>query len=89
MGVCGNVCCVVAVVKIVFFSSLTSFRHEWCACDGCEVKQPLHSPFIFEYINDGKIAIMTWYLAFSNESVTLVISLSDFFLKSFVYLRNS
>ena len=43
---------------------------------GCEVKQPLHSRFIFEDINDGKIAIMT-SLDFSNDSVKLVLSLSE------------
>ena len=48
--------------------SLTSSRHECWVCDGWEVKQPLHSRFIFEDINDGKIAIMT-SLDFSNESV--------------------
>ena len=49
-------------------SSLTSSKHKCCVCDGCEVKQPLHSRFIFEDINDGKIAIMT-SLDFSNEFV--------------------
>ena len=49
-------------------SSLTSSRHECWVCDGCEVKQPLYSRFIFEDINDGKIAIMM-SLDFSNESV--------------------
>ena len=28
-------------------SSLTSSRHEYWDCDGCEVKQSLHSCFIF------------------------------------------
>ena len=55
-------------------SSLTSPRHECWVCDRCEVKQPLHSRFIFEDINDGKIAIMT-SLDFSNKSVKLVLSL--------------
>ena len=39
-------------------SSLTSSKHKCWVCDGCEVKQPLYSRFIFEYINEGKIAIM-------------------------------
>ena len=56
-------------------SSLTSSRHECWVCDGWEVKQPLHSRFIFEDINDGKIAIMT-SLDFSNESVKMILSLS-------------
>ena len=56
-------------------SSLTSYRHECWVCDGWEVKQPLHSHFIFEDINNGTIAIMT-SLDFSNESVKLVLSLS-------------
>ena len=57
-------------------SSLTSLLPSECwVCDGWEVKQPLHSRFIFEDINDGKRAIMT-SLDFSNESVKLVISLS-------------
>ena len=56
-------------------SSLTSSRHDCWVCDGCEVKQTLHSRFIFEYINIGKIAIMT-SLDFSNESGKLVLSLS-------------
>ena len=56
-------------------SSLTSSRHECWVCDGWEVKQPLPSRFIFEYINDGKIAIMT-SLDFSNESVKMILSLS-------------
>ena len=56
-------------------SSLTPSKHECCVCDGCEVKQSLHSRFIFEYINDGKIAFIT-SLDFPNESVKLVISLS-------------
>ena len=61
-----------------------------------DVKQPLQSRFIFEYINDGKIAIMT-SLDFSNESVKMIISLSvcnfdlnfSNFFNSLVYLRNS
>ena len=56
-------------------SSLTSSKHKCWVCDGWEVKQPLHSRFIFEYINNGKIAIMT-SLDFSNESVKLVLYLS-------------
>ena len=32
--------------------SLTSSRHQCLVCDGCEVKQPLHSRFTFEDIND-------------------------------------
>ena len=55
-------------------SSLTSSRHECLVCDGWEVKQPLHSRFIFEDINDGKIAIMT-SLDFSNKSVKIILSL--------------
>ena len=57
-------------------SSLTSSRHECWGCDGCEVEQQLHSRFIFEYIYGGKIAIMT-SLEYSNESVKLVLSLSE------------
>ena len=56
-------------------SSLTTSRHECWVCDGWEVKQPFHSRFIFEDINDGKIAIMT-SLDFSTESVKMVLSLS-------------
>ena len=56
-------------------SSLASSRHECWDCDGCKVKQLLHSCFIFEYINDGKIAIIT-SLDFSSESVKLVLSIS-------------
>ena len=56
-------------------SLLTSSRHECWVCDGCEVKQPLHSRFIFEDINNGKIVMMT-PLDFSNESVKLGLSLS-------------
>ena len=56
-------------------SSLTSFRHECWVCDGWEVKQPLHSRFIFEDINDGKITIIS-SLDFSNESVKMILSLS-------------
>ena len=56
-------------------SSLTSSGHECWVCDGCEVKQPLHSRFIFEDINDGQIAIMA-SLDFSNESVKMALSLS-------------
>ena len=37
------------------------------------LKQPLHSRFIFEDINDGEIAMMT-SLDFSNKSVKLVLS---------------
>ena len=44
-------------------------------CDGWEVKQLLHSRFIFEDINDGKIAIIT-SLDFSNESVKMILSRS-------------
>ena len=40
-----------------------------------KVKQPLHSRFIHEDINDGKMAMMS-SLDFSNESVKLVLSLS-------------
>ena len=61
-------------------SSLTSSRHECWVCEGWEVKQPLHSRFIFEVINIGKIGIMT-FLDFSNESVKLVLSLSAFRLE--------
>ena len=56
-------------------SLLTSSKHECCVCYGCEVKHPSLPRFIFKYINDGKIAIMT-SLDFSNESVKLVLSLS-------------
>ena len=55
-------------------SSLTSSRHECWLCDEWEVKQPLDSRFIYDDINDGKIAIMTT-LDFSKESVKLVLSL--------------
>ena len=56
-------------------SSLAFSRHECWVCDRCEVKQPMQPRFIFEEINDSKIAIMT-YLAFSNKYVKLVLSLS-------------
>ena len=59
----------------VQFSLLTSSGHECWVYDGCELKQPLHSRFIFEYINDGKITIMT-SLDFSNEYAKLDLSLS-------------
>ena len=35
VGVCGNVCCVAAVVKIVFFS-LVVLRYVVCLCRGCD-----------------------------------------------------
>ena len=38
---------------------------------GGKCKQPLHSRFIFDDINYGKIAIMT-SLDFSNESVKMI-----------------
>ena len=56
-------------------STLTSSRQEGWVYDGCEVKQPLHSHFIFQNINGGIIEIMT-SLDFSNESVKMVLSLS-------------
>ena len=62
-------------------------------CDGYEVKQLLHSRFIFENIHNGKIEIMT-SLTFSNESEIGTLSVCDFDLnfinlfKSSVYLRN-
>ena len=68
-------CEMACFILYVRSSSLTSSRHECWVCDGWEVKQPLHSRFIFEDINDGKIAIMT-SLDFSNESVKMILSLS-------------
>ena len=35
MGVCGNVCCVAAVVKIVFFN-LGVLKYVVCFCRGCD-----------------------------------------------------
>ena len=64
-------CCILSVRS----SSLPSSRHECWVCDGCEVKQRLHSRVIFEDINDGKISIMA-SLDFSNESAKLVLSMS-------------
>ena len=64
-------CCILSVRS----SSLTSSIHECWICDWYDVKQPMHSRFIFEEINDGKMAIMT-SLTFSNEPVKLVLSLS-------------
>ena len=56
-------------------SSLTSFRYVCWMCDGTEVKQPLHSRFMFEKINHGIRAIMT-SPTLLNESVKLFLSLS-------------
>ena len=61
-------------IMYVRSSSLTSSRQECWVCDGYELKQLLHYRFTFEYINDGKIAILT-SLDLSNESVKLVLSL--------------
>ena len=63
-------------IMFVRSSLLTSSRHVCWVCDGCEVKEQLHARFIYEYINDGKIAIMT-SLDVSNESEKLVLSLSE------------
>ena len=56
-------------------SLLTSPRHECLVCDVWQVKELLHSRFIFEDINDGKIAIIT-SLDFSNKTVKMILSLS-------------
>ena len=37
VGVCGNVCCVAAVVKMVRFFSLGVFKYIICLCSGCDV----------------------------------------------------
>ena len=42
----------------VRYSSLTSSKHDCWVCDGCALKQPLHSRFMFEYINYGKIVFL-------------------------------
>ena len=37
MGVCGNVCCVAAVVKNSGFFSLGVLKYVVCLCRGCDV----------------------------------------------------
>ena len=37
VGVCGNVCCVAAVVKNSFFFSLGVLKYVVCLCRGCDV----------------------------------------------------
>ena len=36
MGICGNVCCVAAVVKNSFFFSLGVLKYIVCLCRGCD-----------------------------------------------------
>ena len=36
MGVCGNVCCVAAVVKNIVFFSLGVLKYVVCLCGGCD-----------------------------------------------------
>ena len=36
VGVCGNVCCVVAVVKDSMFLSLGVLKYVLCLCKGCD-----------------------------------------------------
>ena len=81
MLIISDVHCEMACFMIsVLSSSLTSSIHECWVCDGWQVKQPLHSRFIFEDINNGKIAIMT-SLDFSNESVKLGLCLKVMFVE--------
>ena len=88
-------CEMACFIMSVRSSSLTSSKHECWFGDGCELKQLLHSRFIFKYITDGKISILT-SLDLSNESVKLVLSLSAIstlnfsnLFMSFGNLRNS
>ena len=36
MGVCGNVCCVAAVVEDIVFFSLEVLKYVVCLCKGCD-----------------------------------------------------
>ena len=73
-------------------SSLNSSKHECWVCDGCDMKQPLHSRFIFKYINENSDYDVSrlFYQICEIDPLSLCnfdLNISNFF-QSFVYLRN-
>ena len=55
MGVCGNVCCVAAVVKDSVFFSLAVLKYVVCFCKGCDG----YCVFVF-IVTRGAVGTRVW-----------------------------
>ena len=57
VGVCGNVCCVAAVVKNSVFFSLGVLKYVVCLCRGCDVMDVVFSVCI---VRRGAVGARVW-----------------------------